>query len=384
MELILPQFVAIDSSILASWTNDTFAEDPKRRASAREVQKRLFDTSWIPIICLHHFIELARHSDIEIGRRRIDFLRSFSQIAWIGRSYDQKMLGAIVDIFEAEVATIGKFPTIGFQGLREMVRSRLFQYGPPTDIAILHDWEYMHSTLEAMATREQEVASILHTEGRVNDDTEIGQLRNIRVNNPTAFEQPLLEEIAKVTEDLSRRGDSRLIDPDRTAREFVGMVGRDLAEAIQRGGTAFDAFLEQRDVPKNDITDNTTLGEFKRLARLRKLARVATTQLGVDLDMVWPNLRDAKIPSEILQQTIREARRSAPRASGSDLGDDYLVCLAPYVDAIIVDKRTHEFMTQAARRDPFIHEIAGFFTKAPSYEQLPEILVAHPRPTTTR
>ncbi|SPP65784.1 hypothetical protein [Nitrospira lenta] len=377
MKLILPRFVAIDSSILAAWAKDALSENPKLCNSAREVQKRLFDATWTPIICLHHFVELARHADIEIGRRRIDFLRSFSQIAWIGRSYNPKMLGAVVDVFEAEVAAIAAFPTIDFQKMREAVRARLIQYGPPTDIAMFDDWEFMHSTLEAMATREQEVSSILHSEGRVNDATEIGKLRNIQINDPEAFKQPLIDEIAKTTEDLSQRGDARLIDAHRTAEDFVSMVAKNLAEAIQRSSNAFDAFVEQHDVPKSDITDSTTLGEFKRLARLRKLARVATNQMEIDLELVWANIRDAKIPSEILQRAIRDARRSAPRASGSDLGDDYLACLAPYVDAIIVDKRTHEFLTQAARRDPYIHKAVGFFAKATSYNQLPEILATY-------
>lgn len=374
MRLILPRFVAIDSSILNSWAKDAFAEDAKLRTSARDAQKRLFDATWIPIICLHHFIELARHADIEIGRRRIDFLRSFSQIAWIGRSYNPKMLGAVVDVFEAEVAAIAEFPTIDFQKMLEAVRARLLHYGPPTDIAMFDDWEFMHPTLEVMATREQEVSSILHSEGRVNDATEIGKLRNIQINNPEAFKQPLIDEIAKTAEDLSQRGDARLFDPHRTAEDFVSMVAKNLAEAIQRSNNAFDAFVEQHDVPKDDITDSTTLGEFKRLARLRKLARVATNQIEIDLGLVWANIRDAKIPSEILQRAIRDARRSAPRASGSDLGDDYLACLAPYVDAIIVDKRTHEFLTQSARHDHYIRKIVGFFAKATSYNQLPEIL----------
>ncbi len=374
VKLILPRFVAIDSSILASWAKDAFAEDPGLCNSAREAQKRLFDTAWIPIICLHHFIELARHADIKIGQRRIDFLRSFSQIAWIGRSYDPKMLGTIVDIFEAEVAAIVACPTIVFHNMRKAVRARLLQYGPPTDIAMLDDWKFMHSTLEAMATREQEVSSILHSKGRVNDASEIGKLRNIQINNSEVFNQPLIDEIAKTTEDLSQRGDARLINPLKTAEDFVSMVAKNLVEAIQRSSNAFDAFVEQHDIPKSDITDSTTVGEFKRLARLRKLARVATNQMGIDLELVWANIRDAKIPSEILQRATRNARGSAPRASGSDLGDDYLACLAPYVDAIIVDKRTHEFLTQAARRDPYIREAVGFFAKVTSYGQLPTIL----------
>lgn len=246
------------------------------------------------------------------------------------------------------------------------------------EIELLNDWAYLHPILRAMAIREQEIASILHTERAVNDDVEIAQLRNIQINDPTHFEQLLLDEIVRTTEDLTGRGDPRLTDPNHTAREFVSTVASNLAEAVNRGGTAFHAFVEQHDVPQKDITDTTTLRQFKQLARMRRLVRIAVKRLGLDLDQIWPKLRDAKIPSEIIQETIRKARKTAPRASGSDLGDDYLACLAPYVDAIIVDKRTHEFMTQGTRRDPYFREMVGFFEKATSYRQLPEVLARHP------
>ena len=251
------------------------------------------------------------------------------------------------------------------------------QSGPPTDIEVLNDWEYLHPALKSMATREQEIASIVHTERTVNDDVEIAQLRNVQIKGPTHMEQPLLEEIAKTTEDLTDRGDRRLRDANHTAREFVSSVASNLVEVVNRSGSAFDAFVEQHDVPLKDITDVTTLRQFKQLARRRKLARVAARQLGFDLDQIWPKLRDAMIPSEIIQEAIRKARKAAPRASGSDLGDDYLACLAPYVDAIIIDKRTHEFMTQEARRDPYFLKMVGFFEKTASYRQLPEVLGRH-------
>ena len=374
MELILPRFVAIDSSTLASWARDAASTDLDRRVSARDVQTSLLKASWTPLICLHHFIELARHSDLEVAAKRIDFLKSFSHIAWLSRSYESTTLGAIVDIFEAEVAAVLAFPDIDFHDMRRSVREKLVRYGPPTDIKVLNDWEFLHQDLKAMAIREQEIASIVHTERTVSEDVEIARLRNIQIKDLTRFEQSLTEEIAKTTEDLTGRGDPRLIDPNHTAREFVSTVASNLIEAINRGGSVFDAFVEQHDVPKNDITDTTTLRQFKHLARMRKLARIAVKQLGLNLDQIWPKLREAKIPSEIIQEAIRQARKTTPRASGSDLGDDYLACLAPYVDAIIVDKRTHEFMIQSARRNPYFRKMVGYFEKAASYRKLPEVL----------
>jgi hypothetical protein len=378
VELAIPRFVAIDSSVLASWAKDAFASDSKLQASARDVQTSLLDANWIPIICLHHFIELARHSDLEIATRRIDFLKSFSQIAWFGRSYGLNILGAIVDIFEAEIAAIVASPDIDFPGMRRSVREKLVQYGPPTKIEVLNDWEYLHPTLKLMAIHEQEIASVVHTKPSDHEDTEIARLKNMRRMDRATFDRPVTGGIEKLATDLANHGDPRLIDPYRTAQGFLEMASSHLLDALKHEGTPYDVFVANLDVPGGDIFDEITLRQFTRLARLRKLARVACNQLGIELDHVWPKLRDSKIPSEIIQETIRAGRRSAQRASGSDLGDDYLACLAPYVDALTVDKRTHEFMTQGARRDPYFREMVGYFEKATSYRQLPEILVRYP------
>jgi hypothetical protein len=377
VKLVLPQFVAIDSSTLASWAKDAFALDSKLRASACDVQTSLLDANWIPIICLTHFMELARHSDLEIATKRIDFLKSFSQIAWFGRSYGSNILGAIVDIFETEVAAIVASPDIDFLGIRRSVREKLVQYGPPTNIEVLNDWEYLRPALKAMATHEQEIASIVHGKHSIHDDTKIARLKKIRPIDRTAINRPASTEVEKLAIGLMDRGDRRLVDPYRTAQDFLKMVSSHLIDALNLQGTAYDVFVASHDVPKSDISDHTTLRQFAQIARHRKLARVACNQLGIDLDQVWPKLRNAKIPSEIVQEKIRMARKTARRASGSDIGDDYLACLAPYVDAIIVDKRTHEFMTQGAQRDPYFRKMVGFFEKAASYRQLPEILARH-------
>lgn len=263
MELILPRFVAIDSSILASWARDAFSKDLKRQSCARDVQKSLLDANWIPIICLHHFIELARHSDLGLARQRVDFLKSFSQIAWFGKSYGSNILGAVVDIFEAEVAVVVAFPDIGLPSLRALVIGKLVQYGPPSNIELLNDWEYLHPTIKAMATREQEIISIAHGKQSIHIDSKIADLKKIRRIDRTALEtRPAPAEIENLARDLMNRGDRRLIDPRRTAQDFLQMVSSHLSDSLNLEGTAHDIFLASHDVPQSDISDHTTVRQF--------------------------------------------------------------------------------------------------------------------------
>ncbi|MBA2486567.1 MAG: hypothetical protein H0V35_10810 [Nitrospira sp.] len=287
-------------------------------------------------------------------------------------------------MFEAEIETIVASPNIDFPALRKSVREKLLRYGPPTDIDVLNEWTYLHPAIVAMGDREQEIASIAHANHSQFDDMEISQLKKKGRVDQASFNRPLPAEIEKLTEDLKNHGDRRLLDPNRTAQDFLSLVSSELMAALDLEGTAFDIFADNFDVPMSDISDKTTLRRFAQMARLRKLSKVACTQLGIDLDQVWPRIRDANIPSQIIQDTLPAARKTATRASGSDIGDDYLACFSPYVDAIIVDKRTHEFMTQGSRRDHYFRKMVGFFAKTTIYKQLPAVLASHPGPRSWR
>jgi hypothetical protein len=317
--------------------------------------------------------DLIRHSDLRIGALRIEFLRSFSQIAWLGRSYDQFMLGSVVDVFEAEVAAIVDCPDISLAGMRQSVKAKLVQYGPPSMLRYMYDWEWLHPALKAVEEHEREVASILHADNPKRDDMKIAQLKNIRLNNRT-LNLPNQTEIKQLADELRTHGDERLTNPDRSAQGLFDKAVTHVTDALKSEGDAYDIFVSLHDVPRSELSNQLTLKQYKEIARRRKLCRAACNQLGLDLDQVWQILRAAKIPSEVISETIREARKTAPRAKGSDLGDDYLSCLAPYVDAITVDKRTHEFMIQGARRNPYFYEVVGRFVKVQSYKQLPTVL----------
>ncbi len=378
MALILPRFVAIDSSILAVWSLDAFSENSERQARARNAVAVLLTSNWIPIICLHHFIELARHSDLDIVAKRIDFLKSFSEMAWFGRSESPNLLGGIADIYEAELGAILASPDIDIPGIRRTVKEKLVQFGRPTKIDFINEWKFFHPAFQAMAIREQEIASIVHAHPGRHDDELIMKLQTVKRKEQGNFHRPTRTEIEQLAKDLIDRGDTRLTDPLKTAQGFLDMASTHFAENLNREGNSLDVFLARFDVPQSDISDKTTVKEFAKIARRRKISKDAVIQLGIDLNQAWPKIRDAKIPSEIIQETIRKARGKVHRASGSDIGDDYLACLAPYVDAVIVDKRTHEFLTQGARRDPSFRQMVGFFGKAASYETLSAVLATYP------
>lgn len=80
------------------------------------------------------------------------------------------------------------------------------------------------------------------------------------------------------------------------------------------------------------------------------------------------------MPSEKIIYEIRRSRRSATRSIGSDLNDDYLASLLPYLDAVIVDKRVYGHIRQAKRRNPELSLFTKSIFKAAFYDQLQNIL----------
>ena len=94
------------------------------------------------------------------------------------------------------------------------------------------------------------------------------------------------------------------------------------------------------------------------------------------MNAVWPRLRHAEVPSELIQAEIRRVRSGAAQAEGGEFTDSYLACLSCYLDAIVVDKETHEYLTQCTRRNSSFGRMIGFFTKVSSYRDLANALVA--------
>ena len=372
--IIRPKLAAIDSSLLASWAKDALSSMQEPKARAIGSLEAFFEKNWIPVICWHHFDELIRYPEMQVVANRIAFLKSLPQVAWISSSMGSNDLGSIVDLFDAEVKEIVIAKDIERGDLVSSVREHLVRYGTPAQITTLDDWEELRPLLMANRARQQEVASIVHVENRSDDKVRIVSLNKAKPKDRASRERFIKRYAVDIEQDLKLRGDRRLRDSAGTARKFTSSIAENIEEMCARNVSPLEAFATQFDVPMSDISNETTLAEFKQIARRRRLLRGTSSRLGLELEAIWPTLRYAKIPSEIIQAQIRRARKSVPRTSGSDLGDDYLTCLAPYVDAIVVDKRTHEFLNQCTRRDPVFSGMVGFFTRAATYESLPQAL----------
>lgn len=373
--IIQPRFVAIDSSVLATWSKDFYSEDPKTANQAKDLLKSIFSANWVPVICWHHFEELVRHHKEDVAAKRVAFLESFPFITWLPNSKLPTHLGSIVDVFDAEIQALISYPNLDAVKICEKVRQNLFSYGPPGKIETFSLWNNLRPLLIAKADREQEIASVMHAREITDGKTKVFELKNIQEPNSEIVQKLFLQQEADLVNELGSRGDPRLESPQILAHKFTAEVAANFEEIVNRGGQPLEGFLQQFDVPINDVNENTTVEELQRLALRRRLVRMTCERLGLEINQIWPIVKTSLIPSYFIQTEIRQARKSAEKASGSDLADDYLLGLAPYVDGIIVDKRTCEYLNQCSRRSGTIRDLVGFFSKASSYHDLASILV---------
>jgi hypothetical protein len=184
------------------------------------------------------------------------------------------------------------------------------------------------------------------------------------------------DDIHKHTQELIERGDKRL---SKHEAEVVAQVFSDTILSLfsgkkESGRSAYEAFFEQFGHNPNEFSKDVTLGEFKDVVYRRKKLEISIQQLGLKIESVWPKLQNYQLPSEKVISEIRRSRKNAIRASGSDLNDDYLASLMPYLDAVVVDKRTYEYLMQAKKRNPQISALIDSMVKVSSYNQLPSVL----------
>ncbi len=374
MSIIQPKFIAIDSSILINWAADATSTDIKLKKRAIGVLDGIMSQNWLPVICWHHFEELARHADENLVESRIEFLMSFPMLAWIWRADGYNHLGSVVDVVSAEIQMFVSKQEMSKDEKRACVRSCMLRFGKPQDIPTLALWKELHPYCIALGKRQQEISSICHISSNEHDKTQLSELDSKSVMAKEQARQAYISEVSSVTNELIAKGDKRLDNPEEISRSFCDHVFSEVQGISKCKSKLSESFINHFGFSKCDLPDNATLSDFKKAVVRREQLEISVRQLGFNLDDVWYKLKNHLLPSEEIISEIRTSRKNAPRSSGSDINDDYLASLIPYLDAVLVDKRTHEYLRQAKIRNPrFFSSIKSIF-KAGSYYQLPEIL----------
>lgn len=373
-----PKFIAIDTSILSEWAKDTYSNDVGRRNIASKTLDQILSNNWVPVITWYHFEELLKYSDESAVENRMRFILNLPHVAWLWRANGLKHIGSVVDVLAAEIKTyLSAECDAKIEDLLLATRAYLLRFGVPSDIPTLKMWRELRQDMVTLGLgkRQQEIASILHAYPDVDDNRPLSALIDKRPLSSEDQKQAYDNKASALKHELVKRGDKRILDHAEVAGEFCNGLFSNVDEISKSKLNMYEAFLKQFGYSSSELPKNITVGEFRVMAVRRRHLEAAAKHLGVKIESIWPKLKEHLFPSEEIISELRESRKTTPRASGSDLNDDYLASLMPYLDAVIVDKRTYEYLKQAITRNPCISGLTTSAFKVESYRSLPDMLI---------
>lgn len=373
--LLRPRFIALDTSHLGQWAKAGYSHQAAEREQARRFSDWLHASSSIPLLTLHHLIELGSHNDQDVVSTRLRFLGSLPLVAWISGTGDRS-LGGVTSILTAEISAALANAGGDIVKVRDVVRPAVIEVGTGADMLGPNPdlWMMLTPDFKASTARDRELVALTHSDlidlhavpmsrllaGRRHDDAKLDGILNIMRGS--------------IARDISDHGDRRIQSAHSVAERFVASV-RDMAASLPRDPAEMVwAALALQGIEPSDIDPESTIGEVLDLGVFLQQMRLTTK----GSDLPWSELKRRvsieKIPSSTI---IREVRRQLPKTAerkGSEVNDLHIASVAAYADVTLVDKRMEVAFRQARRNNRDLDRTCRSVVKAKSYSEIPEVI----------
>lgn len=173
----------------------------------------------------------------------------------------------------------------------------------------------------------------------------------------------------EVLDHIQNRGDKDIKDPRSMAAEFVSSV-KDLSPpefADVRSILEYGLMIQG--VDREEISDDAVLDDLNALALFRSRLKIISTNIGRSFDDI-KGIDMEILPSWQIQSLLRKFGQDRQRRPGSDITDEALSTLAPYVDELFVDRRTAEDFRRVISRDDAVMSWLGTIRKSSSFKGL--------------
>jgi hypothetical protein len=365
--------IALDSSHFAGLVLDWSSAERTRRDAATQFLQELARRGWILLLYWHHIEELLQHHDEALVDRRLNFLRSLPFIAWIRPKDPAAGPGSILDVLGAEVLAAHLEPDADLWSVRDRVRNELLMFGPASDAIPGHfaDWRLLRHVLEDRQQNSRKVAAISRWRSEPIENTPIAEWARGR---PRSLQDvaPTLDRLrSHLTQEIRERGDKRIADPHALAGKFFLELSADMYASTRRTEhPAAIQILLDAGLSSQELKNMSTVGEaVDRVVFYKHLALIADTN-SLDLDALKATVQPERLPVKLIERCIRLHGQDPPERKGSELNDVHLLCLAPYVDRIYVDKRTWESVRQARQKQSDFGRLVGDVRKAKTYRAI--------------
>ena len=377
MAILTPKFVALDSATLNKIAADHFSGEERLRTKAQSLVRQLAGGDVYITLTFTHLCELFSHKDRSKVDDRIRWLRGLPFIAWV-RPYDGSWFpGGMTDIILRELHAIVHDGAIDWATVIGNVQPTLLETGVGSEMFVDRPelWELISQIGRRLEKNQQYIASVARAE-----DSDVGKtkLKHIMPIPPApqteASKNRQLEKLAEGIESkLVKHGDERL-PPKAAADAFVNDPSLDIAKVDAIGGELGQAIMDFFGVPKELVSQKMTVEQVVELATHAKQLEIACKKLRPPASRKLTDIPPGSIPSFTIQRALTLEQNKADHVSGSDLGDQSLIPLAFYLDALEVDKRTHDHVRKIRQRDAKIAAHLRHVFRSPDYSSIPATL----------
>lgn len=376
MVLLQPKIIALDTAHYADIAKDYSSKDSGKYLEVERFCASLADNGYIPILSFSHIEELIRHMNDDVVRKSLKLISSFPLIAWIGSFQYPRVMGSIADILAFEAKEAFEKPSCSVLDVRDRVKPQILQFGSGFEAIspFVEQWSLVRGWTLQRYQRSMDIVAIARS-----DFTKIAKvkIRDI-VNGRTRADEDIALQLKKLTaalaKDVKERGDKRIASPDLTADKFMRSVAERGAKLSKRSVAPVADLLALDGINLASLDPNATFEDVGDIAAFFKKLEVANLNIQLPLDKLKSVVTEDRVPSGVLQAGFRRYGQDHHERKGSELGDTYLACLAPYVDAAFVDKRTLENTVRARRKCPDFASLSRGIVREPSYKEIPALL----------
>jgi hypothetical protein len=285
--------------------------------------------------------------------------------------------GSVLDMLIFEVAEAFKDPDASVVTIRDRVMQRLVrcQTGRQAIGPYVASLEQITEEFRRREEVNREIIAISYSRYIDIGKSKVVDWLKGQWRETQDAERRLAKMSQDLAEDIRQHGDKRISDASAIAIRFIDSVRSNAGMADVSRKHPPPGKLLPEDIDVSDIGPDMTMDELGDLAVFRRKLRLANAVLSLP----WPDLKarvtESRLPSGLIQSTLRRYRQDLPERKGSELIDKYLACLAPYADITYVDKRVHETVVRACRASPEFASLIRRVERAAAYADVAEQLV---------
>ena len=366
-----PFLVAIDSFVLNDISRDYFHTDKNKQKIANDFINKFYMSGAIPIITWHHIEELLAHYDDTVVFKSIEFLRKLPLVIVIS-SESEYFLGSMLSIEREEISTIlnSKESSIGF--VLEETNKRIYKLCSGKEIIdpLLSVIDVLRERVLLKVNGSKEIASISRAKAlKPHYEYKLSDIKNMK--NYTYSQEAtraILDDMKyKLIKEIEQQGDKKIFSAEAVATDFISSIEID-SNIVDK--PMIDVIRENSGLSKKEFEKIKSWEDLECIPIFQsRLETISNMLPNLDRDSIL-SIHEDDCPTWLLWKELYKIRTKAERASGSDINDALLAGLCLYSDLTIVDKRTHEYLTQIKRKNTILKDYIGRFEKLSGYTEL--------------